>query len=311
MDTETMMGYRKSSMTPKLIPTVAIMKENSPIWPKHRPALTELRRLSPESSMPKPELNDLSRTTTIVMTRICHQYWTNTDGFTIIPTDTKNTAPNRFLIGVVNLWIISASSVSARMEPMMKAPSAEEKPAVLASQTMRKHSPTANTVKVSSVMNFLAHLSIVGTRKTPPTYQTRRKNSSFSTLYKSSWPSKAVDTANVERITIIRIAAMSSTTSTPITLLVNRSPFILRSSKALAMMVVDDMESMAPRKMLSICDHPNNLPSRKPMIPIDINSVRAVMPTVPACFFSFLKLNSKPMANKRNTMPISLQVSTL
>ena len=90
-------------MTPKLIPTVAMMNENSPICPKHIPARTALWRLSRESNIPTPEVNDLSTTTTTVMTRICHQYCTKTDGLTIIPTDTKNTAPNRFLMGVVSL----------------------------------------------------------------------------------------------------------------------------------------------------------------------------------------------------------------
>ena len=311
MDTDTMMGYMKSSITPKLMPTVAMINENSPICPKHIPARTELRRLSPESSMPTPELSDLSTTTTTVMTRICHQYCRRMDGLTIIPTETKNTAPKRFLMGVVSLWIISASSVSARMVPMMKAPKADEKPALLASHTMKKHSPTANTVRVSSDMNLRVNFRMDGMRKTPPMYQTSRKNTSFPTLNSSSLPSKVVLTAKVERTTIMRMAARSSTTSTPMTLLVNFSPFIFRSSKAFAMIVVDDMESMAPRKMLSICDQPNTLPSMKPMRHIDTNSVRAVIPTVPACFFSFLKLNSKPIANSRNTMPISLQVSTL
>ena len=245
------------------------------------------------------------------MTKICHQNCTKMAGLTIIPTETKNTAPNKFLIGVVSLWIISASSVSAKMEPMIKAPRADEKPALLANQTMKKHRPTANTVNVSSVMNLRAHLRIVGMRNTPPTYHTKRKKTSRTTLIINSLPSKAVLTARVESITIIRIAAKSSTTNTPMTLPVNFSPFNFKSSKAFAMMVVDDIESMAPRKMLSIWPQPITLPSKKPMTHIETNSVKAVIPTVPACFFSFLKLNSNPMAKSRNTIPISLHTSTL
>ena len=89
----------------------------------------------------------------------------------------------------------------------------------------------------------------------------------------------------------------------------SRCSFI--SSNALAIMVVDEIESMAPRKMQSICDQPSNLPSRKPTRHIVTNSVKAVMPTVPPTFFSFLKLNSKPIPKSMNTIPISLQVSTL
>ena len=193
----------------------------------------------------------------------------------------------------------------------MKAPKADEKPALLANQTIKKQRPTANTVSVSSDINLRDHFRTVGMRKTPPTYHTKRKNTRRKTLNSNSVPFKAVLTAKVERITIIRMAAKSSTTKTPMTLPVNFSLFSFRSSKALAIIVVDDIESIAPRKMLSICDQPITLPSRKPMMHIETNSVNAVMPTVPACFFSFLKLNSKPMANKRNTIPISLQISTL
>ena len=83
------------------------------------------------------------------------------------------------------------------------------------------------------------------------------------------------------------------------------------SSKALAMMVVDEMDSMAPRKMLSILDQPKTLPRVNPTTHMVINSVMAVTPTVPPTFFSFLKLNSRPIPNSMNTIPISLQVSTL
>ena len=176
---------------------------------------------------------------------------------------------------------------------------------------MKKHRPTANTVKVSSDMNLRAHLRMVGMRNTPPTYHTNRKKTRRTTLIINSFPSKVALTAMVESTTIIKMAAKSSTTRTPITLPVKRSPFIFKSSKALAMMVVDDMESMAPRKMLSICDQPITLPSKKPMMHMEISSVSAVMPTVPACFLSFLKLNSRPMANSKKTIPISLQTSTL
>ena len=121
---------------------------------KQKPACMEVFKLLPANNMPPIELNDFKESTTMVMTRICHQYCSKTAGLTIIPTDTKKTAPKRFLIGVVSLWIISASSVSAKIDPMMKAPKADEKPAILAKTTIKKHKPTAKTVKVSSDMNL-------------------------------------------------------------------------------------------------------------------------------------------------------------
>ena len=60
--------------------------------------------------------------------------------------------------------------------------------------------------------------------------------------------------------TSIRIPIMSSTTSTPKTKSVNRCFLTFRSSKALMIIVVDDIEIMLPRKKLSIVDHPSRMP---------------------------------------------------
>ena len=115
----------------------------------------------------------------------------------------------------------------------------------------------------------------------------------------------------MERITISKTASRSSTTNSPMTLPLNFSRCNFISSKALAIIVVEEIESIAPRKMLSIWLQPKVLPSKKPTTHIVTNSVSAVMPTVPPTFFNFLKLNSKPMPNSINTIPISLHVSTL
>ena len=197
------------------------------------------------------------------------------------------------------------------MEPMMNAPKADEKPAKLAKTTIRKHKPTENTVNVSSDMNFLAQRNTVGTKKMPPMNHINRKKPSFNILETNCIPSKVLLTAKVDSMTISRTASRSSTTNSPMTLPLNFSRFNFMSSKALAIIVVEEMESMAPRKIQSICDQPKSLPNRKPTTHIVTNSVKAVMPTVPPTFFNFLKLNSKPMPNSMNTMPISLQVSTL
>ena len=49
-----------------------------------------------------------------------------------MPTDTKNTAPKRSLIGDTRCSICSALGASAMREPMMKAPNALEKPKLVA-----------------------------------------------------------------------------------------------------------------------------------------------------------------------------------
>ena len=68
---------------------------------------------------------------------------------TIMPTDTKKMAPNRFFTGSTRCSMRSASIVSARMLPMMKAPKAAEKPTVEASTTMPKQRPRATMSMVS------------------------------------------------------------------------------------------------------------------------------------------------------------------
>ena len=88
-----------------------------------------------------------------VMTTMGSQYWPIIAGSTIMPTDTKKMAPNRSFTGLTRRSMCSASMVSARMEPMMKAPKAAEKP-VLA----------ARTSSVSSFISFFAQRSRSGIR---------------------------------------------------------------------------------------------------------------------------------------------------
>ena len=67
-------------------------------------------------------------------------YSTNILGSTNIPTDTKNTAPNKSLIGFITSSIRSDSSDSERIEPIIKAPKADEKPTDVANKTIPKQS---------------------------------------------------------------------------------------------------------------------------------------------------------------------------
>ena len=134
---------------------------------------------------------------------------------------------------------------------------------------------------------------------------------SFNMLSTSSPPSKVFPTDSVERTTIRMTATRSSTTRAPMTSAVNFSFFSFKSSKALTMMLVDEMESMHPKKMQFILCHPKSLPTMKPVQNMIISSVRTMIAPGPPTFFSFLNENSSPIANRRNTMPISLHVDTL
>ena len=201
--------------------------------------------------------------------------------------------------------------VSARMAPMTKAPNAVEKPAYDASTTMPKQSPTATMQSVSSVMYLRIQRKKVGIRKMPKVNHTIRKKTSFTRLMASSPPLKLLLTDTVERITNSKTATMSSTTSTAVTDDVNFCCFSFKSSNDLIMIDVEEMESIQPRKTHSIEPHPSSRPTLDPIKNMIASSVSAVMAPVEPTFFNFLRLNSRPKANIRKTMPMSLHTWTL
>ena len=177
--------------------------------------------------------------------------------------------------------------------------------------TMPKHSPTATMQSVSSVIQRRIHRRKVGTRNMPKENHTIRKNTSF-TMLSASWPPlKLLPTLSVLSTTSSSTATRSSTTSTAVTVPVKRCCFSFRSSKDLMMMVVDEMESMQPRKMQSIVPMPSRCPTVLPATNMIASSVNAVMAPVEPTRFNFLMLNSSPKANIRNTMPMSLHTCTL
>ena len=127
-DTATIIGYKKLLITPRLMPREAIIKENSPICARLKPQCTEVLRLWPEASTPPVEKISLPIIVATTSTKIGSACSRRIAGSTIMPTDTKKTAPNKSLIGATRCSIFSALGASAIKEPMMKAPKAEEKP---------------------------------------------------------------------------------------------------------------------------------------------------------------------------------------
>ena len=167
------------------------------------------------------------------MATIGFQYSMSIIGSTIIPTDTKNIAPNKSFTGDTRLSMRSASSVSARILPMMNAPKAAEKPHKSATTTIAKHNPRATISIVSLLSIDLNFLKNSGSRKIPVMNHKMSSPPSFSSEKIIFSPSKLRLTAIVLNITISTMARISSMMRTERTSPANfccRSP---RSSKAL------------------------------------------------------------------------------
>ena len=232
-ETATTIGYRKLPVTPRDTPRVAMMKANSPICVSEKPHCIAVFSGCPDRSTPVVAKSSWPRMTVRVMTTMGSQYWPIIAGSTIMPTDTKKMAPNRSFTGLTRRSMCSASMVSARMEPMMKAPKAAEKPVLSATTTIRKQRPRATMRRVSSFISFRVLRRMRGMRKMPTTSHSTRKNTSLRILTTSSPPSKLADTEMVDSTTINTTARMSSRMRMDITNEANFFFWSPRSSKAL------------------------------------------------------------------------------
>ena len=150
-----------------------------------------------------------------------------------MPTETKNTAPKRFFTGSTSFSMRSASMVSARMLPMMKAPKADEKPTLVEKTAMAQHSPRDTISNTSLLMSRRTERRNSGTAKMPTTsHRTRKKP--MRTTDSSIWPpSGLLPPAMAESMTIMTMARMSSRMSTDMTIDANWCCRRPRSSKAL------------------------------------------------------------------------------
>ena len=96
-------------------------------------------------------------------------YSTRIFGSTSIPTDTKNTAPKRFLTGSTSFSMRSASIVSAKMLPMINAPKAELKPTLVENTAMAQQRPKATMSSTSLLISLRTWRSMSGIAKIPTT----------------------------------------------------------------------------------------------------------------------------------------------
>ena len=78
-------------------------------------------------------------------------------------------APNKFFTGATTFSIFFASTVSARMLPITKAPKAELKPAFVDSTAIKQHIPRATISNTSSFIRGLTRRRKVGIRNKPTT----------------------------------------------------------------------------------------------------------------------------------------------
>ena len=129
-----------------------MINENSPIWVNEKPDSIANLSGCPVASMPKVPNTIMPTITTMASRAMTLQCLVITSGLTIMPTEMKNTAPNKSLTGEMRRSIRSASIVPARIEPMTNAPSAAEKPELIENSTMAKHNPIAIINICSSLM---------------------------------------------------------------------------------------------------------------------------------------------------------------
>ena len=163
-DTATTIGYRKWSVTLSDRPNDAMMNANSPICASEKPDCMATFNGCPDSRMPKDENSICPTITTSVIKRMGNLYSHNKAGSINIPTETKKMAPKRFLTGFVRCSMCSASRVSARMDPITKAPRADEKPDLVANITIPRHSPILTMSSVSSFRYFFVFRRNDGSR---------------------------------------------------------------------------------------------------------------------------------------------------
>ena len=138
------------------------MKANSPICVNEKPLWMAVLSGRPESSTPHVPNSSCPTMTTAVRMATYHLYSHNTSRSISMPTETKKMAPKRSFTGLTNPSICSASTVSARMAPIMNAPRADEKPIALAMYTSPKQSPMLTMSSISSVRYFRIARRIVG-----------------------------------------------------------------------------------------------------------------------------------------------------
>ena len=143
-----------------------MMNENSPIWARLKPAFTAVLSDWPDKSAPRQQKSERPATVTTASSTTAPRLSSTAKGATSMPTETKNTAPNRSLSGLNRAAMRGACTVPARIDPAMNAPRAEENPMLTASAAMPKHSAIEATSSISSLTVSRMRLRALGTTMT-------------------------------------------------------------------------------------------------------------------------------------------------
>ena len=217
-------------------------------------------------------------------------------------------APKRFFTGSTSRIILSASTVSAKILPMTKAPKAALKPTCVDITAIRQQKPNDTISRVSLLRILRTERRKSGMAKRPTTNHKTRKNPIFMMLPRSCTPSGLLPLATVLSITIITMARISSKISTLIT--VEAKPCCVSpiSEKALYIMVVELIATIPPRKMQSISFHPKLCPTMIPKTIILKMIVQAAMMGEAPILRIFLIEKSNPNENNKKMTPISAHV---
>ena len=112
----------------------------------------------------------------------------------------------------------------------------------------------------------------------------------------------------VERNARIKIAKISSMISMPKINCAKSSCLMLESLRIFTIIVVDEIESMAPRKSESKDDHPNKRPIPYPVAIMNTISSKAVTNAATPTFLNLSRLNSRPSENIKKMTPSSANV---
>jgi hypothetical protein len=152
--------------------------------------------------------------------------------------------------------------------------------------------------------------TVRGTKSMPMAMRPHRKSARRPVVSAISDADRPEPEAMAVSVAIRRMAMRSSKMSTPTTSW--RTVGSTRCSvKALAMMVVLEMATMAPVNTLSRVVQPNRRPATKPSQAMRLVSTTAVSPAVGPRRKSFRRLSSSPRENMTKITPSSDSVCTI
>ena len=217
-------------------------------------------------------------------------------------------ALNRSRTGATSLSIRRTSLTSANTAPMRNAPKATLKPIFSAKSARPKTNPKTVTSRTSSIRVCPAMRMMRGTSRKPPTATLVKKAVNFTKVPAVTYQPASPVVPRLVRIPMMAMARTSSTIRIPKTTRANSCRISPKPSNVLAIMVVEEMAIMAPKKTLSNFPQPKQCPRDWPKknMPL-ISTNAATMATAPTSL-SLRRLKCNPTENIKSTTPRSARV---